>query len=450
MISLPNSFIQSIERNLGPEAAAFFEALKLDSPTSIRLNAAKPMERAPEWKPVSWCASGFYLPSRPVFTLDPLFHAGAYYVQEAASMFLEQILTQAVDRSQALTVLDLSAAPGGKSTHLAALLSPHSLLVSNEVIRSRAKILAENCTKWGAHNVVVTNNDPSDFKKLPGFFDVVVVDAPCSGEGLFRKDPNAVNEWSEENVQLCAARQRRIVADVWDTLKPGGVIIYSTCTYNTLENEENLRWMMDEMQAKPIVIDASAFPEVTPSQHLPGFHFYPHKTLGEGFFIAALRKTDGSEFRMPKMKKAPLSKAPLAIEKELSNYVLSPKELEFRMFQDKVLAIPARHSSEIMQLIEKLSIVQCGTEMCELKGTNIIPSHALALSTILNKAHFQTEELDERSALTFQKKEELKPQSTAQYVLVTHKNIPLGFLKKAGNRYNNLYPKEWRIRMDLR
>jgi len=448
-MKLPESFIQRIRLDLGEQADPFFQALEGESPISFRANPLKGFQ--PEGlERVAWCETGYYLPTRPVFTLDPLLHSGAYYVQEASSMFLEQVLKQTVDLSQPLKVLDLCASPGGKSTHIISLISDESLLVSNEVIRPRAKVLGENLTKWGKPNVVVTNNDPSDFQRLPGFFDVLVVDAPCSGEGLFRKDPNAMNEWSKENVNLCAARQKRIVADIWDTLKPGGIIIYSTCTYNLQEDEENLQWMIEEMEAEPLTLNIAAFPEITQSESFPGYHFYPHKTKGEGFFITVLRKNNGTEYRNGKLKKPALSKINQTIQKEISSWIIQPELFDFWAFQEKVLAFPTCWSNELLTLIDKLSIVQAGTEICEIKGKDLIPSHPLALSTILNQAFFNAEEVDMETALHYLKKEDIKPTGTTQYLLATYKGTPLGWLKKAGNRYNNLFPKEWRIRMEVK
>jgi 16S rRNA C967 or C1407 C5-methylase (RsmB/RsmF family)/NOL1/NOP2/fmu family ribosome biogenesis protein len=446
---LPEKFRLSIEKNLGKESLSFFSSLETDIPVSIRLNLLK-VNNHEGFESVAWCETGYYLPERPVFTLDPLLHSGAYYVQEASSMFLEQAFMQTIDLTKPLKILDLCASPGGKSTHIISLVSDESLLVSNEVIRPRAKVLGENLTKWGKPNVVVTNNDPSDFQRLPGFFDVLVVDAPCSGEGLFRKDPNAVNEWSEENVNLCAARQRRILADVWETLKPGGIIVYSTCTYNKLENEENIRWMINEMEAELISLNISSFPEITPSDDHTGYHFYPHKTKGEGFYISVLRKKNGAEYRNGKLKKPPLSKISQTIQKELIPWIKQPELFDFWSFQEKVLAFPTRWSTELLTLIDKLSIVQAGTEVCEIKGKDLIPSHPLALSTILNKTFFNIEELDLDTALHYLKKEDIKPAGTTQYILASYLNTPLGWLKKAGNRYNNLFPKEWRIRMEVK
>ena len=239
------------------EWSDFVNAHRQPSPISIRMNPNKVAQQ--ELKPsIPWTQYGYYLTDRPSFTLDPTFHAGKYYVQEASSMFLEQAFIQAANGTTHLNVLDLCAAPGGKSTHLLSLMDQNSLLVSNEVIQSRSAILSENLQKWGHSNVVVTNNDPKDFQRLPGFFDVIVVDAPCSGEGLFRKDPGAMKEWSEDSVALCSKRQRRILSDVWPALKTGGILIYSTCTYNSEENEENLRWLQQEYEVESIPLKMKA------------------------------------------------------------------------------------------------------------------------------------------------------------------------------------------------
>src|SRR5260221_14470615 len=222
-VFFPHVFAQRMQMQLQQYWKEFLSAHEQPSPNSIRINPLKINRK--ELENIPWTDFGYYLEQRPSFTFDPLFHAGSYYVQEASSMFLEQALKQTVDLSRPLKVLDLCAAPGGKSTHLLSLLNDQSLLVSNETIRSRATVLSENIQKWGSNNVVVTNNDPEDFQRLEGFFDVIVVDAPCSGEGLFRKDPNAVNEWSEEHIELCVVRQQRIINQVWPSLKKNGVLI---------------------------------------------------------------------------------------------------------------------------------------------------------------------------------------------------------------------------------
>ena len=296
-MALPIDFITRTRALLGNEFDSFEAALQADVPVSIRINEKKgapiPAADTPDNR-VAWCDTGYYLPERLSFTFDPLFHAGAYYVQEASSMFLEQVIRSHVKTP--VRCLDLCAAPGGKSTHLAACLPEGSLLVSNEVIRSRSHILAENIAKWGNPNCVVTNNDPKEIGRLTHFFDVIVADVPCSGEGMFRKDTDSTGEWSIANVALCAGRGRRIIHDIWNALKPGGLLIYSTCTYNTEEDEENVHHITEELGAEalpiPAVKDEWQITGPLKYNH-PVYRFFPHKTKGEGFFLAALRKADG-------------------------------------------------------------------------------------------------------------------------------------------------------------
>ena len=242
-MALPIDFITRTRALLGEEFDRLEAALNADVPVSIRINSMKGTPAPKAGAPVAWCESGFYLPERLSFTFDPLFHAGAYYVQEASSMFLEQAIKAYV--KEPVRCLDLCAAPGGKSTHLASLLPDGSLLVSNEVIRSRSYVLAENIAKWGRPDTIVINNDPEEIgEALPHLFDVIVTDVPCSGEGMFRKDTDSTGEWSVDNVRLCASRGRRIIHDIWNALKPGGILIYSTCTYNTEEDEENIHYII--------------------------------------------------------------------------------------------------------------------------------------------------------------------------------------------------------------
>jgi 16S rRNA C967 or C1407 C5-methylase (RsmB/RsmF family) len=277
---LPEPFVNRTLPLLGDEFSAFENALKSASPTSIRVNDKMSYHASDE--EVAWCKNAYYLAERPLFTADPLIHGGIYYVQEASSMFLYQAIKQHFPTAR--TVLDLCAAPGGKSTLLTQTLPGNSLLVSNEIIRSRAYILAENLIKWGNANVVVTNNEPKDFDTLPNFFDAMVIDAPCSGEGMFRKDAGAIKEWSEYNVKLCAERQREIVSAVWDTLKSDGILVYSTCTYNREENEENVEWICNELGGEILHLDLNGNQDITVTDY--GYRFYPHKTQGEGFFLA--------------------------------------------------------------------------------------------------------------------------------------------------------------------
>ncbi|GHT05079.1 rRNA cytosine-C5-methyltransferase [Bacteroidia bacterium] len=457
-MKLPADFIVRTKALLGDEWDAFEQALNADSPTSIRLNPFKrpipnPKESAISLPcmqgeggdagtvPVPWASNAYYLEERPSFTLDPLFHAGNYYVQEASSMALETIIQSQV--TQPVRVLDLCAAPGGKSTQLSAVLPEGSLLVANEVIRTRANILSENLTKWGNPHTIVSNNDPAEIGKLGAFFDVIVVDAPCSGEGMFRKDPASIGEWSVANVRLCAERQRRIVADVWPTLRPGGLLIYSTCTYNRDENEENIFWMCRELGAS--VVEEPR-------------RFMPHRTKGEGFFIAAVRKPDSAPVchcgRDPQSleKKRHHADKGGAVAWRVAPLLANPDQ--FRFFEDKTgfTAIPIDDVTDYLFLQVRLKIISAGVLLGEMKGKDFIPSHSLAMSCALSPDAFPTLELDKTTALIYLKKEALQNVAVdlpKGHILVTYLGCPLGFVKNIGNRANNLYPHKWRVRMNL-
>ncbi|RYY42786.1 MAG: RsmB/NOP family class I SAM-dependent RNA methyltransferase, partial [Chitinophagaceae bacterium] len=314
---------------------------------------------------VPWNSHGYYLNARPSFTIDPLFHAGAYYVQEASSMFLEVALRQSCELNSPLRVLDLCAAPGGKSTLIQSLLSPESLLVSNEVIKSRANILAENLTKWGAANVIVTNNDPKDFKRLPSFFDCIVVDAPCSGSGLFRKDADAVAEWSLNNVALCSQRQQRILADVMNALKPGGILVYSTCSYSTDEDEFISDWLADNHAVQSLRLQLREdwnIVETTSEKHNNfGYRFYPDKLKGEGFFIAVFKKQ--GEISVPRADKRNLAKntTPSRLEEAIAApYIVAPTLVTIMKWQSDLLAIPKVAYDSVLQLQQNMYIKKAG------------------------------------------------------------------------------------------
>lgn len=478
-MELPASFTDYTRALLGDdEYEQLFAALQQEPPVSIRLNesdSAVLLQRSDAGSrltPVLWAPSrGYYLDGRLTFTFDPLFHAGCYYVQEASSMFVEQALRQYV--AGPVVMLDLCAAPGGKSTHARSVLPEGSLLVANEVIRSRSQILAENLTKWGHPDVVVTNNDPSDFASLPGLFDVILTDVPCSGEGMFRKDSAAVGEWSPENVEICWQRQRRIVTDVWDSLKPGGILIYSTCTYNTKENEENIRWIRQEFGAEPLPLDVPEAWNITgdllaaDDEPLPVYRFLPHKTKGEGFFLAVLRKPGDADEAIPctssfaqknlagrkKNKKgaaafSPVSKEQLATTR---HWLRDDRAEDYLLLTEgtEIYAFPQRHADLLSFLKQHLRLVSAGVSVAEVKGKDLIPSHALAICfPLLQRGAFAEEELNYEQAIAYLRKEAvaLPPAAPRGYLLLTYHGIPLGFAKNIGNRANNLYPQEWRIR----
>ncbi|MEI9918201.1 MAG: rRNA cytosine-C5-methyltransferase [Bacteroidota bacterium] len=401
------------------------KALEGEPSVSVRINTQK--NNSLKGEQVPWCSTGIYLPERPVFTLDPDFHAGAYYVQEASSMFLEQAVKASVDLTKPLRVLDLCAAPGGKSTHLLQLINDESLLVSNEVIRTRANILSENIQKWGKANVIVTNNDPKDFSGLNGYFDLVVVDAPCSGEGLFRKDEAAMEEWSEENVNLCALRQRRILSDVWPSLKENGVLIYCTCTYNEAENENNLEWLSQQKDIE--FIDFPLFPGV---EKTSGYRFMPHKIKGEGFFISAIRKRSKEETVRLKGNNLKLSKLnPGWLKGDFKYYELN----------DLLIAVSV---DEFLPL----NIVTRGVAVAGIMKNKLVPEHSIALSTQLDENSFPLIDLEKKEALKFLSKETIEARDNERgFALVRYNGNNLGFVNRLGTRLNNLYPANWRIRM---
>lgn len=444
-MNLPADFVTYTKPLLGEQWTSFVEALDTESPTSIRMNKSK-ITSGKLLTQVPWCDSGFYLDKRPQFTFDPLFHAGGYYVQEASSMFIAQVLKQYA--SPSMTVLDLCAAPGGKSTLMADFLDEHGLLVSNEVIRSRANILSENITKWGNPNTIVTNNDPSRIGKLKGFFDIVLVDAPCSGEGMFRKDEGAVAEWSLENVKLCKERQQRILADIWPALKSDGVLIYSTCTYNLEENELNIRWIRDELDADILSVNISEGWGISPSflEDVAAYRFFPHKTNGEGFFCAVLRKKGDEENSVRKIKDKD-NRSKINPETAYKNLILDPDRFTFYLRNDKWFAFPSCLYSQLQIIRSELNIVSEGICLGEFKGKDFVPGQSLALSYLLNKDAFITLEVDWKTAILYLRKETLVLTDMPKgYILLTYQNIPLGFVKNIGNRANNLYPQEWRIR----
>jgi 16S rRNA C967 or C1407 C5-methylase (RsmB/RsmF family)/NOL1/NOP2/fmu family ribosome biogenesis protein len=395
---------------------------------------------------VPWSQYGYYLEKRPSFTFDPLFHAGCYYVQEASSMFLEQALQQLVDLSQPLKILDLSAAPGGKSTHIQSLISKESLLVSNEVIRSRCAVLTDNSIKWGSSNVVVTNNDPAAFKKLPGYFDVIVVDAPCSGSGLFRKDEGAISEWSLNSVALCSQRQQRILADVLPALKQNGLLIYSTCSYSREEDENIAGWLAEEFEMKSEKLrlekEWGIVESESPKTNAAGYRFYPDKVKGEGFFISCFRKTNGEQ--EAKLKPAKLEKAS-AKEKAILRPWLKDADMELIKENNSFAALPAWLVNEYVLLRAVLNVQYKGTGLGQIMKDKLVPDHSLALSTILSDNTPATE-LSYEEAIKYLQRQELSitPVNTGWQTVNYQKHV-LGWINALPNRINNYYPKELRI-----
>lgn len=449
--NLPEKFLAQIQADLPTEFDAFYQAMAADSPVSIRLNSRK--KASIEFdkivqSPVPYTELGFYLSARPSFTYDPLFHAGCYYVQEASSMFISHIINQLYTKNDNVIALDLCAAPGGKSTLLLDNLSPNSFLVANEVIKNRAFILRENCTKWGFDNVAITNNDPKDFAKLPDFFDLILVDAPCSGEGMFRKDATSISEWSEENVKICTLRQQQIIADILPSLKPNGVLIYSTCTYNQNENTKNINLFIEKYDLELVEINTPIDWNINQSQK-GCFQFYPHKNKGEGFFCAVLRKKSSDEINKKYIKTKNLNFVSKLETQVLVNWIENATETDFIHINENIHAINKLHIAHFQAIFANLYCIGAGILMGKILKNQLIPEHDLALSVLITNK-IEKAELNFLEAIDYLKKNDISNFDCIQEIengwfLVTYKNKNLGWAKKIGNRTNNYYPKEWRI-----
>ena len=452
------SFRKYLEEAIGSgNALVAFSAFDSPASVAVRQNPFKG-GTCPEGREVPWCRHGRILPERPQFTLDPHFHAGAYYVQDSSSMFVghafrELLGSMDVPVGRPVRVLDLCAAPGGKTTDIAASLreafGDGFLLVSNEVMKARAGVLADNVALWGDPNVVVTSDDPSAFAALPGFFDIIVADVPCSGEGMFRKDEEAQRQWSEDNVALCAARQKRIVADVWPALKQNGLFVYSTCTFNVYENDGNVRWIAQELGAETLYeADVLGASDGVLKTEL-GYSLVPGHVEGEGQYCSALRKTSEPEFRQMKARsQRPSSQKPLPLPKGLEALVNVPVSL--RQKGDTVTAVPASLGSDIMMLEQNLHVLAAGCALGTLKGATLVPDADLALSIMLSDDAFPYADVDKEDALAFLHRDAIVlPDSPKGYLIIRYAGLPLGFVKNLGNRCNNLHPQSRRIRMDI-
>lgn len=413
-MNLPQEFIDYTAALFGAERWQYFlKSFDTEPPVSIRFNPWKSGQSdiPNQAEEVPWCQNAYWLKDRPDFTLNPLFHAGVYYVQEAGSMFLDYVLRQYIKTP--VLALDLCAAPGGKSTLMRAALPQGSMLISNEPDRRRANILLENMLKQGHPDVLVTHNYAADFKKTAWTFDLILVDAPCSGEGLFRKDNAAVSEWSLQNVHFCQKRQRQILQDIWPCLREGGFLIYSTCTFNTKENEENVRFIAEELGAEilPVSIkpDWQICGSLLKNWNAPVYRFIPGITKSEGLFMAVLQKKG-----------------------EFAGHTILPAS--------------ARRHAQANRLIHLLSD---GNPIPEQKGKEQIPTAAQALS--LNAPAFPQAELTLEQAQKYLHRESiiLPPSAPRGFVIVTYKKHPLGFVKNLGERANNLYPKNWAIRQNI-
>jgi len=445
----PENFLESLSGEPGFDPENFINThLNIESPTSIRVNPFKKSSFKTDQQ-VPWCADGYYLDKRPSFTFDPLFHAGCYYVQEASSMFVEHILKHIRQNDEAIKVLDLCAAPGGKSTLIDSAIKTTDLLVSNEIIKSRVPVLCDNLNRWGTANTIVTNNDPKDMGRLTGFFDIILADAPCSGSGMFRKDPAAINEWSEANVNLCHQRQERILADIYPALKGEGYLIYSTCSYSHQENEDILDWLCAEFDMEtiriPINDDWGVVETKSGKQKAWSYRFYPGKVKGEGLFAACLKKKDEtahpSNFKSKNNQKLPAKELAL-----IKSYLNNPDDFYFFKVNDDWLAINQAHKDSLDTLQRHLYIKKSGIRIGKVMGNDLVPDHELALSIYINKETVLQTELNYDQAIQYLRRENIDLNTTDRgWSLMCYEGHPLGWAKLLPNRVNNYFPKELRI-----
>lgn len=453
---LPEGLRAYLEKQLPAETVqALWEGYASVGRTSVRLNPFKPHRLAFEAEPVMWCPQGFVLNERPVFTLDPAWHAGAYYVQEAGSMAVGEAMASLLPRNARL-VLDLCAAPGGKSTHLRAVLPEGCLLVSNEIIRSRVARLQENLERWGHAGHAVTSLDPEYIgQHAEGLFDAIVVDAPCSGEGLFRKDAAAAAEWSEDHVRFCASRQQRILADVWPALKPGGLLFYSTCTLNTEEDEEALRFLQDSFGAELLTLpDSVARFGLASEQFTESRRFLPDAHGTEGQFLAALRKPGILEEEVSELSRKDMQKlvAPKAAELGvLRTYLPHAESDAVFVHKDEMRYLGSQQRDNALHLLRNLPIVSLGIPVLELTGRLAIPHQGLATLADVDLAA-EDAELTQAEALAYLRRDDQRGELDLAPGLyrATWQGLGLGWLKAIqGGRINNLLPTHRRIRMDL-
>ncbi len=452
-MNLPEALLEDLSGTPGFERSAFLEAHRQTPPVSVRLHPQKwPAGTQNTFAgKVPWSPQGGYLEQRPLFALDPLWHGGAYYVQEASSMLAGWAVTQLFPDRSGLRVLDLCAAPGGKSTHIASLLPSDALLVSNEVIRSRAGILEENAIRWGAPNHWVSSNDPAAFGRLKNYFDLIVVDAPCSGSGLFRKDPDAQNEWSTEAVNRCAARQQRILHDVWPALRPGGALLYATCSYSPAEDEGLLdAFLAGATDAQALLLEPPAawgiVATVSPKQRAAGLRCFPNRVLGEGFFMAALQKQgtlEKAEAQRPRRSAGNREVRARAGE------LLKPADWVCLPFLDQFTALEASFEGDYQLLQKVLYFRNAGVRLGVPAGKDWIPDHALALS-VAASPELPAVELNLEQSLQFLRRQELDPAGIAPgWQRVLFKGVALGWVKGLKARVNNYLPKGLRLRLEL-
>ena len=441
-MNLPKAFIEQLHGLLPDEWVALADAITSSEPSvAVRVNTARGTKIPEGARRVPWCTEGFYLEDRPAFTFDPDWHAGRYYVQDASSMFITHVIRHFIH--EPVRYLDLCAAPGGKTTAAIQALLQQSLVVANEIVPPRARVLADNVIRWGSPRCVVTSNAPAQIGKLTHFFDVIATDVPCSGEGMMRKDDEAVAQWSPTLVEQCAQRQREILTDAWQALRPGGLLIYSTCTYNRQENEDIAHFIVNELGATSLEVPIEADWNIHPAigSECYGYRFMPHRVDGEGLFMAVFRKDGNSPRQDIRIKEKNTKKA----DEIGKNWLSPPDEYVIEQQGDLSIAVPQDIRREVTALRATLNVLHAGVELATVMGRKTVPHPSLAMSTARGDKAFPVCEVDYPTALRYLRGESISVDGPRGYVLVAHEGAVLGFANNLGNRANNLYPKSQRI-----
>lgn len=439
---LSQEFIGQLQGLLPDEWEALVESITASEPSvAVRVNEARGAKVPAGARRVPWCAEGFYLADRPAFTFDTDWHAGHYYVQDASSMFIAHVIKYFVH--EPVRYLDLCAAPGGKTTAAMQALPQRSLIVANEIVPPRARVLADNVIRWGNPRCVVTSNTPANLGKFSGFFDVIATDVPCSGEGMMRKDDEAVAQWSPALVEQCAQRQREILADVWPALRPDGLLIYSTCTYNRQENEEIADFIVSELGATSLEVPIEAGWNIHPAIGSPChcYRFMPHRVDGEGLFMTVFRKVGEGPRQDIRIKEKNAKK----VDETCKPWLAKPQDYIIDQQGDLTIAVPQDIGREVAALRASLNVLHAGVELATVMGRKMVPHHALAMSTARADGAFPVCEVDYPTALRYLRGESITMDGPRGHVLIAHQGAVLGFANNLGNRANNLYPKPQRI-----
>lgn len=441
-MKLPELFISQLRDLLPDEWQALADAITSSDPSvAVRVNATRGVSVPDRARRVPWCGQGYYLDNRPSFTFDTDWHAGRYYVQDASSMFIAHVIDSLIH--EPVRYLDLCAAPGGKTTAAIQALPQRSMIVANEIVPPRARVLGDNVVRWGDPRCVVTSNAPAQVGKLTHFFDVVAADVPCSGEGMMRKDDEAVAQWTPALVEQCAQRQREILTDVWPALRPGGLLIYSTCTYNRQENEQMADFIVNELGATSLEVPVEPDWDIHPAigSDICCYRFMPHRVDGEGLFMAVFRKDGEAPCQSIRIKEKNTKKA----DEIGKNWLDSPNDYMIGQQGDLCIAVPVDIRGEVAALRASLNVLHAGVELATVMGRKTVPHHALAMSTARATDAFPVCEVDYTTALRYLRGESITVDGPRGYVLIAHEGAVLGFANNLGNRANNLYPKPLRI-----